>query len=290
VQSVNSINVKTSLKSQLSVVIILASVIWPGPAARGRERTPEISLIDLQKVLASKKFVDLTHDFSPGIPHWSGFPDEQRKTIYWYEKQPGMMGDGFFAEIFTLVGQWGTHVDSPAHFHKGLRTVDQIELKEMILPLVCIDVHEECAKNEDYTLALERVKKWETQHGKIPAGAFVAMRTDWSKRWPDAEKMANKDAQGVAHYPGWSLPVLKYLYEERKITASGHETTDSDPGLATTKDDYSLEAYILGTNHYQIELLTNLDQVPEVGAIVVVSFPKPKGGSGFPARVFAILP
>ena len=116
------------------------------------------------------------------------------------------------------------------------------------------------------------------------------MRADWSKRWPDAEELANKDEQGVAHYPGWSLPAVKYLYEERKITASGHETTDTDPGLATTKDDYSLEAYILGTNHYQIELLTNLDQVPEVGAIVVVSFPKTKGGSGFPARVFAILP
>ena len=281
---------KTSRKSQLSVVFILGSVIWLDPAARGREPTPEISLIDLQKVLATKKFVDLTHEFAPGIPRWSGFPDEQRKTIYWYNKQPGMMGDGFFAEIFTHVGQWGTHVDPPAHFHKGLRTVDQIELREMILPLVCIDVHEECAKNADYTLALERVKKWETQHGKIPAGAFVAMRTDWSKRWPDAEKMTNKDGQGIAHYPGWSLSALKYLYEDRKITASGHETTDTDPGLATTKDDYSLEAYILGTNHYQIELLTNLDQVPEVGAIVVVSFPKPKGGSGFPARVFAILP
>ncbi len=80
------------------------------------------------------------------------------------------------------------------------------------------------------------------------------------------------------------------LYEERKITASGHETTDTDPGIATTKDDYSLETYILSTNNYQIELLMNLDQVPESGAVVVVSFPKPKGGSGFPARVFAILP
>ena len=281
---------KPSLKSQLLAVIILGGVIWPGPAARGRGPSPEISLIDLQKVLAGKKFVDLTHDFAPGIPHWSGFPNEQRRTIYWYEKQPSMMGDGSLAEIFTHVGRWGTHVDPPAHFHKGLRTVDQIELKEMILPLVCIDVHEDCAKNADYTLALERAKKGETDHGTVPAGAFVAMRTDWSKRWPDAEELANKDEQGVAHYPGWSLPAVKYLYEERKITASGHETTDTDPGLATTKNDYSLEAYILGTNHYQIELLTNLDQVPEVGAIVVVSFPKPKGGSGFPARVFAILP
>jgi len=83
---------------------------------------------------------------------------------------------------------------------------------------------------------------------------------------------------------------LKMLYEERKITASGHETTDTDPGLATAKDDYSLETHILKTNHYQIDLLANLDQVPESGAIVIATFPKPKGGSGFPARVFAIVP
>jgi kynurenine formamidase len=269
---------------------ILISLVWSGSAAEERESIPELSLLELQKILASKKFIDLTHEFAAGIPHWPGFPDEQQKTIYWYEKQPGLMGDGFFAEVFTHVGQWGTHVDPPAHFHKGLRTVDQIELKEMILPLVAVDVHEECEKDPDYTLTVDRLEKWEADHGTIPAGAFVAMRTDWSKRWPDAAKMANKDNQGVAHYPGWSLSALKYLYEKRKITASGHETTDTDPGLATTKDDYSLEAYILGINHYQIELLTNLDQVPESGAIVVVSFPKPKGGSGFPARVFAILP
>ena len=103
--------------------------------------------------------------------------------------------------------------------------------------------------------------------------------------------MENKDTNGIAHYPGWSLPALKYLYEERKITASGHETTDTDPGTATSKDDYSMETYILSINHYQIELLTNLDQVPEAGAIaIIITFPKPKGGSGFPARVFAILP
>ena len=248
------------------------------------------SLWKLQRTLASKKYVDLTHAFAPGIPRWPGFPDETRKTIYWYDKRPDTMGVGFFSELFTHVGQWGTHVDPPAHFVKGLRTVDQIDLKEMILPLVVADVHEEVAKNPDYTLSIERLKKWETDHGRIPASAFVAMRTDWSKRWPDAAKMENKDPNGVAHYPGWSLPALKYLYEDRKITASGHETTDTDPGIATTKDDYSLETYILSTNHYQIELLTNLDQVPESGAIVVVSFPKPKGGSGFPARVFAILP
>jgi len=269
-----------------SLFLTVVFVGWISGAQASNER----SLWPVQAALASKKFVDLTHDFAPGIPRWPGFPDETRKTIYWYEKRPDTMGTGFFSEVFTHVGQWGTHVDPPAHFIKGLRTVDQIEPKEMLLPLVVVDVHEDCAQNPDYTLTMDRLKKWEADHGRIPPGAFVSMRTDWSKRWPDAARMENKDAKGVAHYPGWSLPVLKFLYEERKITASGHETTDTDPGFATTKEDYSLETYILSTNHYQIELLANLDQVPEFGAIAVVSFPKPKGGSGFPARVFAILP
>jgi kynurenine formamidase len=74
------------------------------------------------------------------------------------------------------------------------------------------------------------------------------------------------------------------------VTATGHETTDTDSGLATSKDDYTPETYMLSHNQYQIEVMTNLDQVPEGGAIGVVTFPKPKGASGFPARVFAVVP
>jgi kynurenine formamidase len=261
-----------SLK-KITLVVALLSAAWATMVASVNADEPTLTRI--QQIIAGKKMVDLTHAFEPGIPRWPGFPDEKRETIYWYEKGRGTKGEGFFSETYTHVGQWGTHVDPPAHFIKGLRTVDQIELKEMILPMVLIDVHAEVARNPDYTLTLERVKKWEADHGPIPAGAFVALRTDWSKRWPDAAAMENKDPAGVAHYPGWSKETLKYLYEERKITASGHETTDTDPGVAASKDDYSLETYLLSTNHYQIELLTNLDQVPEAGAIVVVTFPKP---------------
>jgi kynurenine formamidase len=37
-------------------------------------------------------------------------------------------------------------------------------------------------------------------------------------------------------------------------------------------------------------MLTNLDQVPEAGAMVIVSFPKAGGAPNFPARVPAICP
>ena len=246
--------------------------------------TPGPSLQEVYASLASKPFVDLTHAFGPTTPHWKGFGDEKVIDLYTIKK------DGFKVQQFTHVGQWGTHIDPPAHFHEGLRTVDQIDPKEMLLPLVVLDVHAKVAKNPDYTLTLEDVRDWEAKHGRIPERAFVAMRTDWSKRWPNDAAMQNRDSAGVAHYPGWSKDVLKVLYEDRKITASGHETTDTDPGVATTKDDYSLESYILGLNHYQIEMLANLDQVPEAGALVMVTWPKPEGGTGFPARVIAILP
>lgn len=265
--------------------VLAALTLMPGCAPR-----KPATVHDAWRVIKEKQFVDLTHAFAPGIPHWKGFPDEKRETLYWYEPGVGKLGSGFYAQSFTHAGQWGTHVDPPAHFAKGMRTVDKIDVKEMLLPLVVIDVHEAVAQNPDYTITMDDVKSWEQKHGQIPEGAFVAMRTDWSQRWPDAEAMQNKDAKGIAHYPGWSREVLEYLYEKRRITASGHETTDTDPGLATSRDDYSLETYILKSNHYQIELLAHLDAVPEAGALVVASFPKPKDGSGFPARVFAILP
>ena len=244
----------------------------------------EPSLWNVYDTLKNRQWVDLTHSYNEQIPHWKGFESAQRKSLYTIEK------DGFQVDLYSHVGQWGTHVDPPAHFHNGLRTIDQIPVNEQLLPLVVLDIHRQVETNADYTVSLADVKAWEKRNGPIPPGAFVALRSDWSKRWPDQSKIQNLDAQGTAHYPGWSKEVLVYLYENRKITASGHETTDTDPGIATSKDDYSLESYILGKDHYQIEMLANLDQLPEAGALAVVSFPKIEKGTGFPARVFAILP
>jgi len=281
------VTVLHSILQIFTIALLFAFTLFAHPSWADN---PQPSLADAYEIIKSREFVDLTHSFEPGIPHWKGFPDQKLETAYWYEPGVGTRGSGFFAQYYSLIGQWGTHADPPAHFVRGLRTLDEISPKEMILPLVVIDVHEKAASNPDYTITMADVEAWEAEHGPIPAGAFVAMRTDWSKRWPDPEAMANRDAAGIAHYPGWSLEVLQYLYEDRQITASGHEPTDTDPGVATSRDDYSCEVYVLGQNHYQIELLANLDRVPEAGALAVATFPKPQGGSGFPARVFAILP
>lgn len=235
-----------------------------------------------ERLVRDHVFTDLTHAFFPGMPHFPAFPDEEREQVF--EVEP----DGFAVHRHTIVGQWGTHVDPPSHFVDGARSLDEVPVEQMILPLVVIDISERVAKDPDAVPTLDDVAAWESRHGRVPAEAFVALRTDWSRRWPDAEAIANVDADGTAHYPGWSRPVLEHLVAERGIRAIGHETTDTDPGSATSAGDYGLELYLLQQDRWQIELMTDLHRVPEAGALVVASWPKPRGGSGFPARVFAI--
>lgn len=243
-------------------------------------------LWDLQRHLVEDHvFTDLTHPFHPGQPHFPAFPDEERSQVFDVEG-----GDGFSVHRYTIVGQWGTHVDPPSHFVAGARTLDQIPVEQMVLPLVVLDVSDRVRQDADTVVTLADVEAWEAAHGPVPTGAFVALRTDWSSRWPDPEAMANHDEAGVAHYPGWSREVLELLVEGRGVTAVGHETTDTDPGSATSRGDYGLELYLLEQDRWQVELLAHLDRVPAAGALVVASWPKPQGGSGFPARVFAIAP
>jgi kynurenine formamidase len=234
--------------------------------------------------LRQGRFVDLTHPFDPQIPHFPTTTTMQVEEVATYQK------DGCWRQQFHFEGQWGTHVDAPAYLIEGGRMIEQIAVEEMILPLVVIDIHEQVAQNSDYILLVDDVLSWEDQYGSIPEGAFVALRTDWSKRWPDNNAMHNKDENGVPHTPGWSLDALSYLYGDCEITASGQETMSPDAGFRAKQTNWMCKRYILSRNHYQISLLTNLDQCPPQGALVVCTFPKPRNASSFPARVFAICP
>ena len=247
-------------------------------------------LWSLMQRLKGHRWLDLTHTFSPTTPYHPSFRPAEFTKIYDHEDLIDGQRAGFRSHEYRFVGQWGTHVDPPIHYHAGLRHLDDIPVEEMILPLVVLDISRKVATDPDTCAALTDVEAWEQRWGRIPAGAFVALRSDWSKRWPDQDRMMNKDADGICHFPGWSLPVLKLLFEARAIRACGHETTDTDPGFASSRGDYSLESYVLGRNCWQIEMLAHLDQVPEAGSLIVATWPKAEKGSGFPARAFAILP
>ncbi len=248
------------------------------------------SLTETLERLRTCRWVDLTHAFAPGIPHYHAFPNEERTVLFHFDEGVGESGSGFLAHRYSHIGQWGTHVDPPAHFVRGGRFLDAIPVTEMILPLVVLDVREQVAADPDHAACEADVLVHEEQHGRIPDGAFVALLTGSGDRWPDGEAMANRDAEGVAHSPGWGVDALTLLVQERGCAAIGHDVTDTDPGAVVSSGVAPAETYILEADRWQIELLAHLDQVPPVGALVVATWPKPEEGSGFPARVFAIVP
>lgn len=241
-------------------------------------------LLQAIHLLKEKQWVDLTHTFGPDSPHFSAFDSAEFETLFNHD-------DGLFAQGFKFAGQYGTHLDAPIHFVRDTRYLDELDLKELILPLVVIDKSKEAKLDNDFTLEIEDILKFEEDHGEIEPDTFVAMRTDWSKRWPDHKAFNNKDEAGNNRIPGWGLRALKFLFEERRIKAIGHETFDTDSSAAFQKNGaLEGEYYVLAQDTYQVELLTNLDQLPAKGAVIFNIVPKPEKASGFPVRSFAILP
>ena len=258
----------------LLTLLTAAVVATPAHAASDLDRA--------YRIIASKKFVDLTHSFGPETPVWSGFgPAKFTPAFDPKTKRPyTIKEDGFRTTYYDMVGQYGTHVDPPAHFDEKGITMDEIPLKQMILPLIVLDNTPYLAKDENHAFSIADLKAWEKKHGRIPKGAFVALRTDMSKDWDkDPERFKR------APFPAWAFETIKFLYEQRGVIATGHEALDTD-----TTDKMDSETWILQHGHYQIEVMANLDKVPPKGALIVVTWPKVRKGLGFPARAFAILP
>jgi len=248
------------------------------PWAYGQDGT----LADAYKIIASKRFVDLTHSFSPLTPVWKGFgPATFAAATDPATGRPYTIAqDEFRATFFAMVGQYGTHIDPPAHFAPDGATLDEIPLKQMILPLVVFDITSLLLSDPNHALTVADIRRWEAVHGRVPRGSFAALRTVMSRDWT-----TNPARFKRYPFPAWSLAALEFLYEQRGIVANGHESMDTD-----ITPDLEAEKWLLQHGHWQIEVMANLDEVPATGALIVVTWPKPLHGLGFPARAFAILP
>ncbi len=243
---------------------------------------------ELEK-LKSCNWVDLTHTLDNDSPYWGGMGEgvvDLCNVVFDYDEE--MLSCRI--QTFKFPGQFGTHIDFPVHFTPNAEASDGWGPRDLALPLVVVDVSEKVAQNPEYAVTIEDIQAHEEAHGQIPAGSFVALRTDWSKRWPDNDALNNFDEEGGEHAPGWSLDVLKFLYEERGIYANGHESIDTDASvLAAEAEDLAAERYVLDNGHVQVELMDNLDQVPATGAIIFVAWPRVSGATGMPVRAWAVF-
>ena len=181
--------------------------------------------------------MDLSHQINAESPHFPALPALQQEDLF-------TLKDGFHVQKFTVVGQYGTHIDAPIHFVEGGRWLDEIDLKDLLLPLYVIDKSKEVAENPNFILSKQDILDFEAEHGQIAEGAFVAFRSDWSKRWPDQDAMRNLDENGVQQSPGWSREALEFLIHERHVKAVGHETFDTDAGIPAAEHGLVNEYYL----------------------------------------------
>ena len=61
-----------------------------------------------------------------------------------------------------------------------------------------------CKVSEDveYAVTVEDIREFEAAYGDIPDGAFVALYTGWSRRWPDMDAISNFDQEAGSIFQG----------------------------------------------------------------------------------------
>ncbi|MDQ0185888.1 cyclase family protein [Cytobacillus kochii] len=204
--------------------------------------------------------------------------DEKGPTSYWND--------------FVAGEHCGTHFDAPIHWISGRDndSVDRIPLKNMIGQAYVIDISQEAKQNPDYCVTVEDIQLFEERNGSIKEHSWVLIRSGWSNYVSDHEKFYNIGQDGQPHTPGITKEASIFLAEERDILGVGVETVGTDAGIAGTfNPPFPNHHYMHGANKYGLAQLTNLERLPEKGAILIVNPLKIENGSGSPVRVLALV-
>jgi kynurenine formamidase len=241
------------------------------------------------------RVVDLTQPLGPATPviglppMFAASPGVTIDVISRYDDN----GPAWYWNTLRFGEHTGTHFDAPIHWVTGRdlpdNACDTIPPRRFVGPACVIDVTNEVARNPDFLLTTEQIETWEREHGRIPAGAWVLLRTGWSLRTDPAEFL-NVTADGP-HSPGFDAAASRLLAGDRDVLGVGVETIGTDAGQAGRFDPpFPNHAIMHGAGKLGLASLCNLDQVPATGAIVIAAPLKIVDGSGSPLRVIAIVP
>jgi kynurenine formamidase len=245
-------------------------------------------VLTAQSDLLSNRLVDLTHALNEKTLYWPTSPSTFKLERLSYGKTEG--GWFYSSNSFSAPEHGGTHLDAPIHFAEGRHTSDKIPIEQLIGRAVVIDISAKAAANADYRLTRDDVLAFEKRYGRIRPGTIVLLRTDWSKRWPDRKRYFGDDTPNDVsrlHFPSYGESAARLLVEDRKAKALGIDVASIDYGQSR---DFIVHRVAAERNVPGLENLTNLDQLPAVGASIIALPIKIEGGSGGPVRVIALVP
>jgi kynurenine formamidase len=242
----------------------------------------------------SLKIVDLSQPLGPDTPvislppPFANSPGVTIETISRFDDG----GPAWYWNVLSFGEHTGTHFDAPGHWISGRdlpdNKCDSIPPGRFVGPACVIDVSVEVGEDPDFLLTPAGIEEWESKFGRIPAGAWVLLRTDWSHRTGNDEFL-NVEDDGP-HSPGFSPEASRLLAHDRDVTGVGVETVGTDAGQAGGFDPpFSNHNIMHGAGKLGLASLCNLDQLPPVGAVVFAAPLKIVDGSGSPLRVLAIV-
>ena len=192
--------------------------------ARTVASAPSSLLGQLAAALATRRIrvVDLTQTLSPAFPQIALPPEMGQCWPFRIEEVSAYdaRGPGWYWNNFSCGEHTGTHFDAPIHWISGKdlanNSVDTIPAEHFVAPACVIDCSEQVRADADYLMTVADIERFESAHGRIAAGSWVLMRTDWSKRAGDAEAYQNFDEEGQ-HTPGPSVEAVRFLVEQRNV-------------------------------------------------------------------------
>jgi len=185
----------------------------------------------------------------------------------------------------------GTHLDAPIHWVTGQKSEDvsQIAPSRLVAPAAVLDVADRAAADPDFLLDIDDVRAWEAQHGALPTGGWLLLRTGWDARSHSQAEFLNADETGP-HTPGVSVQCARWLADEAPVMGLGVETVGTDAGAAHSFDPaFPCHTFLLGAGKYGLTQLQNLALLPPTGSVLVVAPLPIVGGSGSPTRVLALV-
>lgn len=239
------------------------------------------------------RVVDLTQPLDANTPTIQLPPEFAKSWPFHIEEisKYDSRGPAWYWNNFSCGEHTGTHFDAPIHWVTGKdypkNATDSILPKHFLAPACVVDVSPKVADDPDFLLTRAHVETWELEHGRVEAGSWVLMRTGWSsKKGADYLSMRNDGS----HVPGPHPDLIPFLARERDVIGFGSEAVGTDAGQAFRFDPpFPCHSGMHGSNKFGLASLTNLEELPPKGAILIAAPLKIVNGSGSPCRVLALV-
>lgn len=229
----------------------------------------------LPKTTFPYTIIDLTHTLDEKIPSWNGNCGfHQEAKLDYHQDQQEI---SFRVQQLKMHAGIGTHLDAPAHCNLGKKSVDQLDLGQLIAPCVSIDVSAQA--HENYSLPLDAILLFEKEYGTIEENSFIMIRTGWDQFWNTPKKYHNN-----YHFPSVSKEAADYLIQ-RQALGLGIDTLSPD----RPDSSYPTHAAFLGNEKYIIENVANSKQLPPKGSWIVALPIKTHHGAEAPLRFIALI-